>query len=72
MVRCSKDIDALFGSVVQHTQELVGLSVLIVAVIIGTLGHHRIELIEENESWSLALCLAEHLPNLFLCAMNEG
>ena len=67
-----KDIDALFSGIVQHTQELIGLAVLIVAFIIGTLGYHRVELIEEDKRGSFPLCLTEHLPNLLLCAMHEG
>ena len=57
-----QDIFPLFGDaagIVQHTEELVYLTILVVVIIGTSLGDHTVKFIEEKQGGSFLLCFLE-------------
>lgn len=72
MVGGGYHVDVFIGCVVEHAEELVNLSVLIVVIIIAPLRDHAVELVEEKQGGSLLLGFPEKLANLGLCSVYIG
>ena len=72
MVGGGYHVDVFIGCVVEHAEELVNLSVLIVVIIIAPLRDHAVKLIEEKQGGSLLLGFPEKLTNLGLCSVYIG
>src|SRR5574344_1603166 len=70
MVGGSKDIYTTFGGIVEHTEKLVDLTVIVlVCLVTGAFGNHGIELVEEQQCGSFLLCVFEYFANLLLCSV---
>ena len=70
MVGGGKDIYTTFGGIVEHTEELVDFTVIVlVCLVTGAFGHHGIELVEEQQCGSFFLCVFEYFAYLLLCSV---
>ena len=70
MVGGGKDIDTTLGGIVEHTEKLVDLTVIVLVCLVpGTFGHHGIKLVEEQQCGCLLLRILEHLAYLLLCSV---
>ena len=70
MVGCGYDVDATVGGIIEHTEKLVYLAVvMLVSLIARTFRHHCVKLVEEQQCGCFLLRILEYFAYLLLCSM---
>ena len=73
MVGGGKDIDPFVGSMVEHTEKLVHLAVVVLVVFVScATRHHGVKLVKEEQCRRVSLRILEDLADLLLRAVHHG